>query len=237
MNVKTLYTLNIKYLKEDEISEVIFRKLLDKQKFSIMFLDTNLMYHLLVDKEFIKSLPQDIIIIPSSKFVSFIISNLINSNNTHNTLPVRESSTLFKGLRNISDYNYRILVIERNDRIASRFKKHIISSIRDSDLNIIGIYNIFSPRMRNQKIETIRKIEPDVTIVGSNIVRLVKLLHKDKKILNQSSLIFSNNGVKIIAGFSSILEAFRLPLKFLQSTFILLWFVKEKIVLLFRGKR
>lgn len=234
MNTRILQTLNIKYLKEEEISELIFRKLLDKQRFSIIFLDANLMYRLLVDREFFKSLPQDGIIIPSSKFVSFIISNLIN---TDTIQPVRESSTLFKSLRSISDYNYRILVVEKNEKIASRFKKHITSSIRDSDLNIIGIYNVFSNRMKNQKIETIRKIEPDITIVGSDIVRFAKLLSKDKKLLNRSSIIFSNSGVKIIAGFSSIFEVFRTVLKLLQSFVIILWFVKEKIVLLFRGRK
>lgn len=224
--------LDIKFISEEEISEIIFKKLLDEETFCFVFLNTNVLFRLIFDEEFRKSFPQNTIFVPSSKFVGFIISNLID-HKSHST--IRESSCIFKVLKTISDYHYRVLVVEKSDSIVSKFKKNFRSSLRDSSLNIIGIYNIFGRRVKDKKIETMRKIEPDITIVGRNIPKVVKLLAKDKKLLKDSSFVFSSDGIRVIAGvggFELFLEKIKM---FFESIIIVLWFLFKKIGKVLKG--
>ncbi|MCX8028398.1 MAG: hypothetical protein N2712_00165 [Brevinematales bacterium] len=229
---------NVSFLTEEEISEMVFRKLLDKKNFTLLLLDTNLLYSFIFDNDFNKSLPENTIIVPSTKFSKFIVSRLLNSKPT---AIIREPSTVFKLIRSISDYHYRILIIERNEKIVLKFKKNIKSSLRDSSLNIIGIYNIFGYKNRSEKMETMRKILPDLTIVGTSIVKFVKFLKKDsdtygdKKLLKESSIIFSSRGVKGIAGVGGILQVLVDLRNFLKSIPIFLWLLKEEIARLLRG--
>ncbi|MEN2998332.1 MAG: WecB/TagA/CpsF family glycosyltransferase [Brevinematia bacterium] len=234
MKKTNFWSADIRFLSEEEISEKVFKNLLTKEKFSILFLEPNTMYHLLFDREFQNALLPHTIFVPSSKFIASLVGNLKESNNV---TYVKESSAIFRSLRHISDYHYRILLIDSSDKIVSRFKKNINSSIRGSSLNIIGIHNIYTKKHKNQKIETIRKIEPDIAIVGDNVIKFIKLIHKDRELLKNSSLIFSNSGVKIIAGSFGIKTIFSKAKRFLESVMIFLWFLKERILITLRGKK
>lgn len=220
----------IKFLSEEEISEIVFRKLLDREKFSILFVNTKVLYHLILDREFRSVIPSNTLFIPSSRFVSFVVSNLAKLK--ENT-PVRESSAIFRMLKAISDYHYRVLLVGRSGKVVSKFKKHISSSIRDSSFNLVGIFGILSKRTRQQKMETMKKMEPDITIVGGNIVKLLKLMRKNG-FSDNFSLVLASEGVGVIAGVDGVGGLFRRIEVLLKGVIVLLWFIKEKFVSLFR---
>lgn len=226
-----LEDINIHFLKEEDISEMVFKKLIDKENFSILFLDTRLFCRIVFDKEFRNSLPKDTILVPSSKIVAFILIKLLKlkSGNT-----IRESSCIFKTLKSISDYPYRILVIESTDKIVSRFKKNIMATLRGASFNIVGIYSVFFGKGKQQKIETVKKIEPDIAIVGDNIVRFVKLISKNKDMLKNASFIFSMNGIKVIAGVGGIRRILGKIISFMEFFVVFGWFVFKVISNLFR---
>ncbi|MFN4244877.1 MAG: hypothetical protein ACK4F9_01835 [Brevinematia bacterium] len=219
-----LNTLNIKFMNDEEISETVLRKLINKEKFLFIFLNIEIFYKILTDKEFKNSL-KDFTIIVSSKFVGFIISKLEHLRNYHIT---KESSCIFRILKSISDYHYRIFVIEKSSKVVSRFKKNIYSSINSSSLNIIGTYNTWNKKNRMQKIETLKKMEPDITIVGSDITKFIKIFKKDEKLLKNFSFIFSNSGLKVISGVSrnSLTRSVK---TFFEAVIIFFWFLLQKI--------
>ena len=124
-------------------------------------------------------------------------------------------------------------MIEKSNRIVSRFKKNINSSIRGSSLNIIGTYNTWNQKNRAQKIETLKKIEPDITIIGNNVVKFIKMLKKDNKTFNSSSFIFSTEGLKVIAG-TRRKDFFGILKLVFETGVILFWFLFQKISHLIR---
>lgn len=231
MRITKIEDLNLRFLQEDEIAEMVFRNLIDKKKFSILFLNTRLFCRILFDREFRVALPKDTILVPSSKIVAFVLEKLLKLKNRNS---IKESSCIFKTLKLISDYPYRILVVESTDKIVARFKKHVMSTLRDASFNIVGIYSIFFGRDRKQKIETVRKIEPDIALVGDNIVKFVKLVAKNKDMLKESSFVFSLNGMKVIAGVGGIRRALSKIIAFFESFVILGWFVSKSILNFFR---
>ena len=82
MKKNILDTLNIQIISEEEISEIVFRKLINKEKFLFLFTNTSVFYHILTDKEFRNNL-NEVTLIISSKFLNFVISKLKNTKNSH----------------------------------------------------------------------------------------------------------------------------------------------------------
>lgn len=227
----SLQNSNIKFLSDDEISEMVFKKLIDRDKFSLLFLDIRMFCRFLFDKDFRTYLPSNTILVPSSRVVSFVLVKVLKLKSGEY---LKESSCIFKTLRAISDYPYRILVVESSDKVVSRFKKNIMASLRDASFNIIGIYSIFYGKSKLQKIETIKKIEPDIAIVGDNVVKFIKLMSRNKDMLRNASFIFSLNGVKVIAGVGGLKRVFGKVISFFEFFVVFGWFVYKILSDLFR---
>lgn len=225
--------VKISLLSEEEIAEKVLKNLIDKSKFYLLFINTNVFFHILFDKEFREIIKKYDFLIIASNFIKFIISKIKKININHT---IRESSTLFKILKNISDYYYRILVVDKSKKTVTKFKKHINLTFQNMESNLICLYDIFDNKGKKERIKTITKLEPDIVIFSNRIIKTSKFLNSNKSLLKNSSIIFSSKGVKIIAGlfniFSKIIELIK---TFLQSILIIIWFFKEEILQLLKN--
>ncbi|MGC8766211.1 MAG: WecB/TagA/CpsF family glycosyltransferase [Brevinematia bacterium] len=232
MHKTKIYDIELSQITEEELSEIALLRLIEKKRFSVVFVNTNIFFRLIFDKNFRKVLKEYELILPSSGFISGILSNLLEVN----FLKIKESSCIFRILRKISDYNYRILIVGKDEKMVSKFKKNILSSMHFSLANIIGIYNIYDKRETSKKLETIRKLEPDIIVFGDKITKHLKFFGKNPDIVKKSSLIFSNSGVKVISGtgFETV-KVLNFFTNIFQGSVILLWFLFKKLKKIIRG--
>lgn len=226
MMVANVLDIAFSNVTEEELSETVLLRLVQKEKLSIVFVNTKMFFHLIFNGNFRKIVGKYEFIVPSSGFISFILSKLTGTD-FHK---VKESSCLFRIVRKISDYNYRILLIGKNEKMVTKFKKNISSSIPSLLANIVGIYDIYNKKTSNKKLEAIRKIEPDIIIFGDRVIKHLKFFHKKREIILSSSLIFSSNGAKVISGIGFEREKI---LNFFTNLFegfiIVLWFAYKKL--------
>jgi len=226
--------ITISFLTEEEISEFVFRGLLDKKKFFMIFADSRVLYNIIYNREYRKLL-ENKIVIPSSKVFSFVSGLLFG---VKDVKIVKESSTIFKIIRNISDYYYRLAVVSGSEKETLRFKNNLKLNFPEMKLNMIGFNKIFGKYKHKEKIEILKKFEPNLAIFDTVSLNFVGFIEKNKDLFAKTSVIMSGRGVKIISG---VRHTFRDSLNMLKCAFsyvfISFWVLKEKFLMLFSEKR
>jgi len=219
---------------EEEISELAFRKLLDKDRFFIIFADAKVLFNLIYSDEY-RKLVSGKLIIPSSKIFGFVAKLLFGVSDVS---VAKESSTIFKVIKNISDYYYRVAVIASSDKMASKFKNNLKLSFPEMKLNIMGLSKILSKHKHKERIEMLKKLEPNLIIFDTASFKFIRFINKNKELFEDASIIMSSRGVELISGvrniLGSIIEATK---RFFSWVFVVLWVLKEKILMIFSKKK
>ncbi len=222
-------------LHDEEVSELVFRKLLDKDKFFIIFADAKVLFNIIYIDEY-RKLVSGKMIVPSSKLFGFVTRLLFGVNDIS---IVKESSTLFKVIKNISDYYYRIAVVASNEKMASKFKNNLKLSFPEMKLNIVGLSRILSKHKHKERIEMLKKLKPNLVIFDTVSFKFVKFINKnDKELFQEYSVIMSSRGVELISGVRNVVDnVIEVTKRFLSWVFVALWVLKEKVLMIFNEKK